>query len=100
VDGVNGDNLYVGRFCTVDLSNGDISGTTVVQNRSTLDDNEVVLAPGESAMFLRVGLDLWTIDKATFNPTQIQHLETPMIGPVSSDGRVYIISNLHLSAYR
>jgi outer membrane protein assembly factor BamB len=100
VDGVNGDNLYVGRFCTVDLSNGNISGTTVVQNRSTLDDNEVVLAPGESAMFLRVGLDLWTIDRATFNPTQIQHLEPPIIGPVSSDGRVCIISNLHLSAYR
>jgi outer membrane protein assembly factor BamB len=100
VDGVNGDNLYVGRFCTVDLSNGDIVGTTVVQNSSTLDDNEVVLAPGESALFLRTGMDLWTLDRATFNPTQIQHLETPIVGPVSSDGRVYIISNLHLSAYR
>ncbi len=100
VNGVNGDNLYVGRFCTVDLSNGNILGTSVVQNRCTLNDNGAVLAPGESAMFLRVGLDLWNIDRATFKPTQIQHLETPIVGPVSSDGKVYTVSNLYLSAYK
>ncbi len=100
VEGINGDNLYVGVFCSFDLSNGNISRTTIVQNSCTLNDNDVVLAPSQSALLLRAGLDLWTIDRATFNPTQIQHLENPIVGPVSSDGKVYIASNRYLSAYR
>jgi len=103
IEGINGDNLYVGVFCSFDLSNGNISRTTIVQNSCTLNDNDVVLAPSQSALFLRAGLDLWIIDRATFNPTQIQHLENPIvpiIGPVSSDGKVYIANNRYLSAYR
>ena len=47
IEGVNGDNLYVGRFCSFDLSTGNISRTTVVQTGCTVNDNGVALALGE-----------------------------------------------------
>lgn len=101
INGINGNNLYVGVVCSLDLSNGTISRTSNIQANGTINDGAGLgLAPGDKVLYLTAGLDLWTIEKASGDATLIQHYEHFTAPIILSNKTVYIATDLYLSAYK
>jgi hypothetical protein len=100
IEGVNGDNLYVGALCSFDVSNGTVLRTYKFQSSCDLSDNKFGLAPGRDVFYLTAGLDVWSVDKASGEATMLQRYEHIVQKPVLYDGTIYIAADLHLSAYR
>ena len=101
INGTNGNDLYVGEFSSIALSNGTILRTSNVQANGTISNGASLgLTSGEKELYLTAGNDLWTIDKATGDSTLIQHYDQS-IGPIISSNRtVYVATDLYLSAYK
>ena len=100
VDGINGNNLYVGRFCSFDVSNGNVLRTYKFQSSCSLNDNGMGLAPGRDVFYLTAGLDLWSVDKASGEATMLQRYERSLSKPLLNDGTIFIAADHYLSAYR
>jgi outer membrane protein assembly factor BamB len=100
IEGVNGDNLYVGVLCSFDVSNGTVLRTYRFQSSCDLSDNGLGLAPGRDVFYLTAGLDVWSVDKATGKAAMLQRYEHYVQKPVLYDGTIYIAADLYLSAYR
>jgi eukaryotic-like serine/threonine-protein kinase len=100
INGTNGNDLYIGDFSSIMLSNGTILRKTSIQaNGSISNGASLGLALGEKDLYLTAGTDLWTIDKSSGNSTLIQHYESSA-GPIASNNnRVYVAADLYLSAY-
>jgi outer membrane protein assembly factor BamB len=100
VDGINGNNLYVGRFCSFDVSKGTVLSTYTVESSCDLSDNGMGLAPGRDVFYLTAGLDVWSVDKASGEATMLQRYERSLSKPLLNDGTIFIAADLYLSAYR
>jgi outer membrane protein assembly factor BamB len=100
IEGINGDNLYVGRLCTFDLSNGTVLSNYQVQSNCTLNSNDVGLAAGKDVFYVTAGLDVWFVDKVSGETTMLQRYEHSVSKPLLNDGTIFIAADHYLSAYR
>jgi len=100
INGTNGNDLYVGDFSSMMLSNGTILRKTSVQASGSIGSGaNLGLALGEKDLYLTAGNDLWTIDKSSGNSTLIQHYKSSTGPIVSSNNKVNVAADLYLSAY-
>ena len=101
INGTNGNDLYVGEFSCIDLSNGTILRTSNIQTNGSISNGASLgLAYGEKVLYLTAGNDLWTIDKASGNSTLIKRYGSSTGPIVLNNGTVYVAADLYLSAFK
>ena len=101
INGINGNDLYVGEFSSIALSNGTILRTSNIQTNGTISNGASLgLAPGEKMLYLTAGNDLWTINKVSGNSTLIQRYGSSTGPIILNNSTVYIATDLYLSAYK
>ena len=101
INGTNGNDLYVGEFSVMDLSNGTILRTSNIQTNGTIGNGGTLgLASGEKVLYLTAGTDLWTVNKASGNAALVQRYEHSTAPMILNNNTVYIATDLYLSAYK
>ncbi len=104
IDGVGGNDQYVGIVCSLDPVSGDIIWTNQIVRNGAISNGPpktplLGLAPLNGTLFLTAGTDLWTLDASTGQPTGTQHFEHYLRAPIVSDNKVIVVADLYLIVY-
>jgi outer membrane protein assembly factor BamB len=104
INGENGNNLYVGRLTTLDISDGRIPKTTIIQRNGTVSSSSpptptLGLASFKNTFYMTAGVDLWTINRATGYVTTVQSFEHSILPPILGNNMMYVAADLYLYAF-
>jgi outer membrane protein assembly factor BamB len=100
INGTNGNDLYVGDFTSIALSNGAILKKTSIQHSGTIENGASLgLALGKKDFYLTAGNDLWIIDISSGNSTLTEHYKSAAGPIISNNNKVYVAAGTYLSAY-
>jgi outer membrane protein assembly factor BamB len=104
IEGVGGNDQYVGILCSLDPANGDIIWTNQIVRNGSISNGPpktpiLGLASLDGNIFLTARIDLWIIDESTGNPIETQHFEHFLLPPVVYDNKVFVAADLYLITY-
>lgn len=104
INGINGNNLYVGVLASLDLSDGNILHTTNIQRNGSVGDYlspkpVLGLSALENTAYLTAQTDLWIINQENGKIIQIQDYDHTTVSPLLANIKVLVAMDLYLTAY-
>ncbi len=105
IEGINGNDMYTGILCSLDLSNGgSVWSEQLVQNGSVSTSPPktpvIGLAVQNGSIYLTAGGHLWTFNESIGGVLGIEHYEHYILPPVVAEGKVFVAADLFLAAYQ
>ncbi len=105
INGVNGDDLYIGLVCSLNVANGDVAWIGEFQRNGTVSTTPPLtptlgLAFLKGTAYLTANLDLWSINAATGQAAFLQGFDHYVLPPVLAGDKVIVAADLFLTAYQ
>jgi outer membrane protein assembly factor BamB len=104
IDGINGNNLYVGSIVTLNLSSGKLIQTASIQRNGSIWDAiapmpALGLATLGNTAYLTAGNDLWIVNQDTGKVNQTVSYDHTTRPPIQAESTIYVATDLYLTAY-
>lgn len=104
INGINDNNLYVGVLASLDMSDGTILQTTNIQRNGSIYDYlspkpVLGLSTLKNTAYLTAQTDLWIINQENGKILQIQGYDHTTISPLLANNKVFVATDLYLTAY-
>jgi outer membrane protein assembly factor BamB len=90
---------YMGLVSSLDLATGNRTWTARFEAADAFYNTPVGLAVDKNSVFVTSNSYLWTFAESTGEVFGVQHFDHYVLPPVMSDSRVFVVADLHVTAY-